>query len=476
MPLIDGLVCNPPRLLLLECIFDDFSPRSGRSMKPSVGNVLYGAILLPMFFAVAGSRWFAKIPVGPVFVLDITMLIAGLAFLVLVLRRHSIQHGISRPLLIVLFLFWGYATIRLFLGELSLTALRDYAPFLYSLYVLLIVAGFRLSKLELSHFFNQVMFLALFIHWGWMNFLYLERHFFSDEEWHLFGLISIRADFDGMLVGLLAAGLLFRALRQSGARRMMLVALAACIGLQAGLLGSTAAYLATVAMFLAAVILSAMRRDSGDQENNAFRVPILGLSAVAVVTGGAILFEGASLELVQIANTVASSGTFGFQNMNNGLDAERPTEVSGTAKARLDAWVALLAWLFAYPLRALLGVGFGVDYLREAGALIPLVGEAVSQTSEATRHPHNFVLHLSALLGAPFAIICVVLLLWIGVVAFLNVTRQGLTPLPFFGLLGISVISLFGVVFEAPFGAILIWGLIGVTLALGRDLRKPIAK
>ena len=123
---------------------------------------------------------------------------------------------------------------------------------------------------------------------------------------------------------------------------------------------------------------------------------------------------------------------------------EAQLAATGTANARLDAQSALFNWVKNRE-QLLLGVGPGVEMVRDSGAMLFLSG------SPDVRSPHSWFYGLICRFGYLGAFIWVFLIL-----APLIKSRAIVHPLdfPLIGIYPILIVSLFGVIIESPFGSL----------------------
>lgn len=128
------------------------------------------------------------------------------------------------------------------------------------------------------------------------------------------------------------------------------------------------------------------------------------------------------LGVLPLALTLVSQGVEVEKDLGSNADgvASQPLQVpdspsaleerdfavpTGTVRARLVTWGALIDFSMTSFDQFALGSGPGAGYLIESGALSLLVGpEAANSTDILTRHAHNSILHTAAMLGVPAAV------------------------------------------------------------------------
>ena len=119
----------------------------------------------------------------------------------------------------------------------------------------------------------------------------------------------------------------------------------------------------------------------------------------------------------------------------------------GTTRARLMAWDKVLDYTFEDPVRTVIGVGFGTDFLRLSDGDVPL-GRGIG-----VRSPHNYLLTCFARLGLVGLMLVVALLSALLAVALSTLWTgrpDELTSLSALLVVSIFVVSMFGVVLESP--------------------------
>ena len=136
---------------------------------------------------------------------------------------------------------------------------------------------------------------------------------------------------------------------------------------------------------------------------------------------------------------------------------------SGTIRARLDSWSAIFAWQFKDVTLVLFGAGFGSDYFVDSGGREQLMGKGKIVEGE-NRWPHNALVTVSATLGFPVMVFLFALISIAFFRLFFRSVWGGdeLSLAAAVTLAGVAVASLFGVIFENPWGSILIAWAMGI--------------
>lgn len=409
-------------------------------------------------FLVAGSRWASYFGVYPFFVTD---LLIALAF---VHHAASSPPGLDRGMgarslttaerLLWLLLCW--ASLRLAVTytyePITVTALRDFAPYLYPAVALLATWSVRSATRGSLEQTRLLLMGALYFHAAWTTLAPVAPLLPGS-------LFEGRPDIDNALNGILAAILLFRvatgtARRPAGA---MLVAAYSLVGVFAS--DTRAGLLATVTTVGFATVVAMTTTN---------RRRALGiLAAIPALLSAAVML----LPLTSLGQRVQD--TF--------VTDAATTTAGGTTDARLNSWGQLQRWVSSEPERAMVGVGFGPHFMVDSGASALLVG--IGEEAELVRSPHNYWLGTFARLGWPGAILVALVTLaavgatWRGRQAMAGDELRLLVSLLVLGILPIATL---GVVLEAPFGAVPFWWALGMTLALsaadkshGPDSTKP---
>lgn len=426
---------------------------------------LLGAILAPLVLAVIGSRWLSRIEVGPVYFLDIVLAVSS--FSLLFFGKFSLS-GLPRVAKFSLGMVGALVLIsfaRLLLGEVSRDALVDFAPFLYFAYaVLLVVFGREILTIEYRRI-DTVIYSALLFHSVWVFFV----SFTSSARLELGSFeVSIRPDFDGMLCGALAAASLSRFIHVSGQSKLAYAVVSVLAALQSGLSGSTAAYIALIAMMIFVVIGTLAMRKSGLKVSTPWNRAIGGL-ALAAVACLLPLVDGLgnqARDLTEISRALQTDPAQGRSPANSTeLENSDIDQVEspggGTAAARLNAWVTLSKWLVTSGDRLYFGTGMGSDYFEASGALERLVGNP-ELAKYVTKHPHNFLLHIWAVHGVVVALAMSLAFLWLLMTSLGKNRHFAIWSVLFVGTI---TTSMFGVVFEAPFGAVVLATCVGAMIS-----------
>jgi O-antigen ligase len=240
-------------------------------------------------------------------------------------------------------------------------------------------------------------------------------------------VLSVRPDFAATACGVTAAACLHLLLtrRHRPWATAGLVALGTSSAVVVFAQESRAGMLAGLTALAGAVVAAAWGRVS--------RLTLLGTAAAGLAVMAALLTWTATGE--RLVNGVTGHG-----------------EGSGTVNARQTAYELVGDYTLEEPSRALVGVRFGPDFLTDSGAVVPLSGTDY----EGVRSPHNYWLGTWARLGVP-GLALVIAIAVLGAVAAVRVLRAPsdvLTAVAAGCLLAIPVVSMFGVVLEAPSGAV----------------------
>ncbi|HUT77212.1 MAG TPA: O-antigen ligase family protein [Polyangia bacterium] len=440
----------------------------------SGGIALYGPLLLALYF-VATARWGSYLLPGPPYIGDLALggLIAHRVWLLW--RGNAPKPLLSRWIAIPTILLLVLSVVELATGELSITALRDAAPYFYASLVLL-GQSYRAipDRLLEGLAYGSLIFLAL-----WYEAVYLfpsiaqQVWTFGDETVFLF---QPRGDFDGALIGVLAVLALDRIVNGRTPASSALVAAGALVVVLSN--QSRSALLAVICAFgllgvRYIVLWRAGRRPEPTPSGlgpldrlGAKANPLMAVMVMVIVPIGIFATSGPPEALKRSVNVVknvdeqdtqreaddkpkagGTGKTTAFYGSNSGV---------GTFTARAKGWRAAVEWLHeGSPGRAVFGTGFGPHYMQLSGADVLLLGEFADPE---VRPIHNFAINTWARLG----IVGLLALLFVAVpaiVAAFRLSWRSWQPPPldlFAGLLviAIPVTALVGVVLETPFGAI----------------------
>lgn len=409
---------------------------------------------LPGVFAVAmllfGTRWISYLGHEPFFLTDALLLAAAVG---VILAGWPHGSAWARGLSPWLILATTWALVRFATGpDHSMSALRDYAPFLYIGVGL--IAGSATAFIGAVGIFRtgRILEYAVYGHglWNALSAVFptlpeaLPLISRDQQLW----VFTIRSDIDSAVSGIAAALCVRIVVFGRGWRPPLaaagLVVFASAIflnGSRAGLLGASA--------LVALVLLRSI---------TAADVP---RSRVLFVLGA--LPYVATLAVAQIAATGIGDrilGTFGMAS------SERSMGAAGTAQARMKAWEAIVSWFLSTNERIHLGAGFGINFMSASGADYKLVGtREVGQT--IPRSPHNFWLTLLARLGLWYALLIALIIIvsiCLGGWMWWRCSHSTLLLIVFGISLTVPITSSLGVVLESPFGAVPFWWAVGVIL------------
>lgn len=406
-----------------------------------------------MVLIFATSRWGTNIGVMPLFVTDVLLGLAILHFLISVQSRADRRPQIVWPGLFF-GLFFTYACARIFASAGKAGVVdwaRDSAPFVYVGVALLSAASFAHSTRESRHATFVILWRALIVHLVWAMVAHntigrfgisVPLPFFRAEPF------SLRHDFDGALIGLLAALALWKLLATSGRKLVASVVLATSL-VAIVQMPSRAALLSTVAA-LAFVYLLALVTNEATRTRQALLVAALPMILMAAFAAMVSTIPGRRL-LATFLPALAQSA----EELN----------ALGTTSARTIAWQQVIDWTNASTVRMLFGGGFGNDFLTESGAVVVISGTEY----EGVRSPHNYFVGAYARLGIIGTALTVLLLLYI--LQTIVRRRAAIAREPFLVLCAVTMIAMIpvatlGVILESPFGAIPFYWCAGIILAL----------
>lgn len=409
----------------------------------------YGPFALVLFL-LGTSKWGSYLPTGHApYIADLVLAVL-LADRVLGAAAHR---GYRAPrdtaLSIAAAAMLTVSVCWFILGPWDLHALRDAAPYLYVVVVFLVLVPADSATRTMSRMID----VALVFHAVWCTVSLLSPGLI-DAMPRLAGelpLFSNRGDFDGMVSGLLAGLALYRLLA-GRAIVFNLVLLGSSVGLTLAL-GSRGGLLSLVTALVVGAALGRGRRDGG---HDARRWPIA-LLLLVVPASVPFAAEGQAFERLSASVT------------NLWTPTEDVASAQGTAKARYETWLLLIDWVREDPVRELVGVGFGPNFLVDSKADVTLFGGGI----DVVRSPHNYLVGTWARLGLIGFVIALALTL-IGWRLAYRVVSRGLARLSDADVLAIllvvtvPLVAFVGVVLESPFGAIPYFWALGHLGALAR--------
>jgi hypothetical protein len=359
---------------------------------------------------------------------DVALVVSAAALV----ATNSVSSLLARlrrpPLLITLCAaLVGLAVVRLAFSDGSpLVMLRDFAPYGYAGVALLV---FLSPRAGCEHSATLVI-----------SVLTLHTLSAANSVWSIVPISSLpvlggnpiltmRPDYDSAVCGVTIAAALYVAIyaRPSKLVLMLLLLLAVVSGLVVLEQPSRSGLLAALATTAVLVAVPAWGR--------------LMLRPLALVAVGAAL----------VGTTVAVLlFTTPGERLADGLTGAGGA--AGTVDARQTAYERVIDYNLETTSRAVFGVGFGPDFLKESGADVPLAGTDY----EGVRSPHNYLLGTWSRLGVlGLALSAAVMAL--GVIVTVRTLRSFPTVAEVVAsgcLIGLPIVAQFGVVLEAPFGAV----------------------
>lgn len=423
------------------------------------------AASLPALLAIFGSRWFSKIEVGTVYVLDVALLFSSVLILVALLtnplfdRFDLILTGAFLPLPV-------FAMARMPWAELSREAFLDLYPYFGLIHGLLIALAVRRSGPLSREALSTAVFVALWAHFAWVQ---LKAHDLISSEAFPESFFQLRHDLDGALIGVLAGAVFLRSTRQALVGRWLGFVISLLIIVAAGTLSSSRSVLVATTIVILSVSV-----------NEGFRRKEEGWwSFFQVVMAGVVLLCLALSLVFSINTQVTAKFADAIRVVNEEVSGENqssPVEIRphrsqqdssekatrDTTGARWNAWEAVINFTFDSPSKTLLGSGPGSDYLLKSGAAEKLLDVQGSKEPDASRHPHNVAIHTLGLLGLPATLFLCGLVATALLVSFRRNMHEvdPLGELALLLLLALGSAALLGVIFEGPYGAVPIsWGL-----------------
>lgn len=501
----------------------DTAPPAARETTPAVGEShagwlsLYGPFLLALYFVMT-TRWGSYLLPGPPYIGDVALAILIVHRLWQHARREAPAPLIGRIVGAATASMLAYAVVRLALGDLNITALRDAAPYLYAVLVFFGQPYRAIAPRVVEGF----VYGALVMHLVWYT---ASEAFPSVASVQTLGdstvfLLQGRADIDGAFLGVLVGLTMNRTFL--GHTSLLSAAIGGWALTMVLLTQSRASFLAAVAavgfmLIRQAIIWRARRQRSVDAPAGSRRrwpaalnpalvaVMLVGVPLVITVVSGTPAPLSRSLDTVQLVDGEAALGPTtdpitglpldpvtgevidpkvdnpdsGDSSPDSGTGEVTDPKVNGdsadpragrppdpadaaantgyaTAVARTEGWKKLVSWLHDDGAsRWVVGVGFGPHYLQQSGADVAFLG---ADADPSVRAVHNFGLNTWARLGL-VGVLLEGLILLLSLVAAVRLSMRVVDPplLDVFASLlvvVIPVVAFLGVVLESPFGAI----------------------
>lgn len=412
---------------------------------------------LAVALLLAFTRWGSYIGIAPLFLTDVLIALAVVDRLGKARRQRGLQFdgpdNKSPGAILTLFLILVVARgIMSFDYVFTMPWLRDMTPFLYGILAFLSASSFARSSIAEQAKSMKYLWWALLAHLAWVAFVVFSGIVTASLPKFpgaAVSVLTLRPDVDVAVIGV-TAGLALRRILLGHKRSRSVLLLAACLA-TATQFGSRAG-LISVAISLAAALIvsySSLPRGASKRTFVVLLVPValfIGLAGLAQTTAGE--------RLIASAFSVSTSEA-----------AERNAQ--GTQQAREMSWQGIIDWTMDDPARAIVGSGFGNDFLTESGVIQFLQGTDYV----GVRSPHNWLVGVFARLGlVGVALAASVLFLLVRAVARSRHRIGGNELLTAASLvvLGFIPIALLGVVLESPFGAVPFWWAAGIVLCLGQ--------
>jgi hypothetical protein len=433
-------------------------------------RVLLPLTFLAALFLLATGRWgaYISIPGLPVYLGDVLL---GLAAVQTVrhlrragLTRSAVLHDLGRaPLALLAALgLAAWAAVRLVVGigdvlDAPLTAARDVAPFVYALVGLL---SFLLPTPN-GPMQRRLVYGVLTFHAAWIVTAgYLPGWPWSEPILGGAPILTPRPDIDSAVAGVAIALAVHEVTRSSRwPARLVLTAFVAlnCYALQE--LPTRGGFLACVAAVAVVVGVRVHRSGRSGAQSRRVAAVLLAAALVGAITVGVVATPPGQRLVEGVA----------------GLTGDQ-TQASGTVDVRMFVWRGVIDYTTADFSRSAMGVGFGRDFLHESNTEYALEGDEYGDV----RSPHNVVLGTLARLGIAGSLLVSLLLVtscWLAISSLVRSRRRSDTvdTLAAAVVLTTTVVSLVGVVLEAPFGAIPYFWAVGQLAhrALGDRGRLP---
>lgn len=438
-----------------------------RSVKAAPVKAITGTIAVALLLAF--TRWGSYIGFAPLFLTDVLIALAVVDRMVgnTVSGPRPLKEGHRSTPGLLLSLFIGFVALRGLMSVehiFTMDWIRDLVPFLYI--ALAFASASALARADNREQLKTVKCLwwALLAHLFWVAFVVfsgINTGSLPSFPRAAVPILTLRPDVDVAVLGI-TAGLLVRRILLGHRRKTSLLLLA--LTLAAVTQFATRAGLISVALCMVAALVitySSLPKGAATRTMVVLLFPVLltvGLAGLAQTTAGERL----------VASTLGLGGS-----------AAHEVSAQGTQRAREMSWEGIIDWTMEDPVRALVGSGFGNNFLDQSGVLQFLQGTDY----EGVRSPHNWLVGVFArtgIVGVTLATSVLLVLVRSVVRARRSIGGNELLMVASLIVLAFIPIALLGVVLESPFGAVPFWWAAGIVLSLRgvakADGLRPVAK
>lgn len=403
------------------------------------------------------SRWGTNLGLAPLFISDALIALSVGHFIAARAVRgaqptDAPMRGVVTSTFVMFFAYF-LARFALSFGQSDpLLWLRDGVPFAYAALAILAAASLSRSDGAQRARTMRVMRWALTFHLLWVAVVSLTGNYEGFDILGPFGsapAFQVRPDIDIALIAL-ATGLSVRQVILGRRRFWNIVGIVLGTLVVFGTTTSRAGHLSFIASLAVAYFLSYV----ASQEARGRRLALVAAVPILVVAVAIILPETTAGQ--RFLATIMPSGS---------QASLAELEAQGTARAREFTWTGVIDWTNEEPARALFGSGFGNDFLKESGTLSYLEGS----TYTGVRSPHNWFVGIYARLGIAGTVLVAAWLLQLLTIIWRQREQFGQDDLGSFSVLTVTAIipvASFGVVLEAPFGAIPFFWATGILMAM----------
>lgn len=418
----------------------------GASSRPA--KALFGTAAVALILG--ASRWGSTIGANPLYLTDALL---GLAVIGYVLNRprHRAEPAsvaLPSPLLAAFFAYVALRAIWSYGMAPGLELVRDAVPYLYAVIGFFSAAAYARSTAKTRERTMRILWWAITFHVVWMLLIVRTGRSTVGLGPSIGGtpLFQVRPDIDSALLAI-AVGMYFRQIILGANRTWCIIGIAASIAAVTGL--ASRAGLVSFAFTLALAFIlgfAASGKKPGRRVAMLLAIPV------------ALLAIWVTLPLSTPGQRILAT-----INPASASSAEQQSAI-GTQRARETTWSMIIDWTNETPSRAVVGSGFGNNFLEQSGTLDLLQGTTYS----GVRSPHNWFVGTYArlgLIGVALAIaVCVQLIATIGRQRR-RIGEDPLLSLAALIIVAILPVAFLGVVLEAPFGAVPFWWAAGVILA-----------
>lgn len=419
-------------------------------------SVVVGTVVVVPVLAF--SRWGTYIGIAPIYLTD--LLLAGVLFSVVFRRKPQDARVGARTTAtspsVIFVLFFTYVIVRaLFsLGSAPLLVLlRDAVPFLYGVLAFVAASSYARSDDAVRAKTVRLLWIALIAHLIWVSAAVLLGFTNGFQLGLIFSapVLQVRPDIDGAVLAATAGWCLHYVMLGSKHRFWALVGLIVSSWVVLTLLTRAGLLSLLLCLALSFALTFASTHTDAKRAGAMLLVLPVALAIIAIVVPSTAPGQ-------RLLATVGAPASFLTSSQGN---------AEGTQQARELVWEGVIEWTNEETSRQLFGSGFGNDFLDQSGTASYLEGS----TYVNVRSPHNWFIGVYARLGIVGTVLAIGVISQLFYLIIRNRRQVPSEPLLYISALIVSaivVVATFGVVLEAPFGAVPFFWCAGLLYTLRR--------